>query len=524
MTGTLLMLILALSGGPQARDRAPDTVPRQAAVHGHVTDDLGRPVAGASIAVVGIEPGGARTAVSDAEGRYRIERLPPGRFALAAYRAGYARAEFGQLFPRGPGTRVVLVNGRATEADIVMPRGAVISGIVVDDRGEPLPLVNVAAWRPTAEGGPVAGGGAISDDAGVFRIWGLDAGEYFVTASQASPLSGRAPEGSVSVTVAAGEERSVQISAPSPAQITATVSGTALDREGRPLRGLNVQLYRGGEPLQTSHSNDGSFMIRNVPLGRYTLIARATVYGPPAPGTRVGDWTPFLAMTDVVVNDEQPVTLSLTLGGGTSLSGRFVAQTTSGSTFDFSKLYLRLVPADLPEHAISNHLSFAKPSAATFSIGGIPPGRYSMRVSTTNELATWTLKSVMAGGVDMLDFPIDIGTEPITGVVITVSDRQTHLAGRVRSASDQPASQVAVVVYPRDRRYWFAGSRRVALARPDSDGAFSVSGLPEGDYEVAVATQVSAAWQQPAFLERLAPAARVVLREGERVAQELVVR
>ena len=65
-------------------------------------------------------------------------------------------------------------------------------------------------------------------------------------------------------------------------------------------------------------------------------------------------------------------------------------------------------------------------------------------------------------------------------------DVRLQIAGSVRDASGQPAPSATIVAFPVDRRYWLPSSRRVQLARPDSDSSFAVRDLPAGDYEVAL--------------------------------------
>jgi hypothetical protein len=62
--------------------------------------------------------------------------------------------------------------------------------------------------------------------------------------------------------------------------------------------------------------------------------------------------------------------------------------------------------------------------------------------------------------------------------------------------------------------------------RLSSDGRYRISGLPPGDYYLAVITDVSHDnLDDPSFLESLIPAAvKVVLGEGERKVQDYKVR
>jgi hypothetical protein len=70
-------------GGPKVRaDEPPGTIT------GMVHDDDGQPVAGAEV-LVASPLGRAYTAMAGAEGQYRIEDVPPGRYAPVAGKRGY---------------------------------------------------------------------------------------------------------------------------------------------------------------------------------------------------------------------------------------------------------------------------------------------------------------------------------------------------------------------------------------------------------------------------------------------------
>jgi hypothetical protein len=71
--------------------------------------------------------------------------------------------------------------------------------------------------------------------------------------------------------------------------------------------------------------------------------------------------------------------------------------------------------------------------------------------------------------------------------------------------------------------FWTPESRRVKSARPATDGRFTVTDLPPGDYLIAALTDVDPdEWQTPAFLDQLVPAAiKVTIAPGARVTQDI---
>jgi hypothetical protein len=132
----------------------------------------------------------------------------------------------------------------------------------------------------------------------------------------------------------------------------------------------------------------------------------------------------------------------------------------------------------------------------------------------------------MAGDREWLDDAIDIRPgEAITGVVVTVTNRPAGLSGKVIDETGNPTPNFFVVMFSTERRNWTSGSRRVAQARPDNTGGFSISTLPAGEYYVAALTDLDPSdLAEISFLESLVAASiRVTLVPGEVKAQTLKV-
>lgn len=169
-------------------------------------------------------------------------------------------------------------------------------------------------------------------------------------------------------------------------------------------------------------------------------------------------------------------------------------------------------------------LSATASSDGTFEIGGIVPGPYRLEASMPGP-ARWWLRSAVANGQDLLDFPptFDAGTGDVAGVVLTFSDRFTELVGTLHDPAGLAATGPVVLVFPADRRFWRPRARRVAWTRPDTGGGFTVRGLPPGDYLVVVldAQRAETLGETAAFDPLVAGALRVTLAEGERTGRDL---
>jgi len=151
-----------------------------------VTAGTGAPVRRARVTLTGSELRGGRSTVTDEEGRFTFVALPAGRFTVTASKNGYVSTAYGAKQAGRPGTPIQVVDGQKLERrDISMPRGSVVTGIVVDEYGEPAPGTQVRVLRfvmRTGERTLQQAGQDTTDDRGMYRVYGLPPGEYIVSA------------------------------------------------------------------------------------------------------------------------------------------------------------------------------------------------------------------------------------------------------------------------------------------------------------------------------------------------------
>jgi hypothetical protein len=81
-------------------------------------------------------------------------------------------------------------------------------------------------------------------------------------------------------------------------------------------------------------------------------------------------------------------------------------------------------------------------------------------------------------------------------------------------------------VFAADKAYWTGTSRRIRTARPGTDGKFTVTNLPPGDYRIAALTDVAPnEVNDPALLEQLVGASiPITLAEGDRKVQNIQIK
>jgi hypothetical protein len=146
----------------------------------------GQPARRARVTLSSLEGGGARTTTTDEQGRYFFSGLAAGRYNLSATKTGHVGIAYGAARPGRPGTPIQLADGQAFAASLLLPRGSVITGTVVDEHGEPTPGTPVRAMRYALQGGRrqlQQSGTGSTDDRGIYRIYGLQPGEYIVSAA-----------------------------------------------------------------------------------------------------------------------------------------------------------------------------------------------------------------------------------------------------------------------------------------------------------------------------------------------------
>jgi hypothetical protein len=172
---------------PTGRGSIPAVKTGTGSISGSVSvAPTGQPAWGARVMLSGAEIGGQRSVSTDNLGRFTFTNLPVGRYGLSVNKPGYVNVMYGQRRVNGGGTQIALGEGEKREIALAMPRGSVITGTILDERGEPALNVNVRAMRFMTMNGvrrlSQTGGGS-TDDRGIYRLHSLQPGEYSVCAS-----------------------------------------------------------------------------------------------------------------------------------------------------------------------------------------------------------------------------------------------------------------------------------------------------------------------------------------------------
>jgi Carboxypeptidase regulatory-like domain len=137
-----------------------------------VAGDSDDPVANARVSLTGAGRDGA-VHLTDADGRFAFSAAS-GPHLLVITKPGFARAE--------------VAPDRARATEIRLQRGAVISGRIMDEFGDPVIHARVSAETvPSGSANTVTLASADTDDRGEYRLAGLPAGEFIVAVITMNP-------------------------------------------------------------------------------------------------------------------------------------------------------------------------------------------------------------------------------------------------------------------------------------------------------------------------------------------------
>jgi large repetitive protein len=160
-------------------------------VEGKVSNPLtGSPVRKALIRIGKDAIDSRYQATTDANGRYSISGIAPGKYHLWVQRPGLLPTVYGARGPNRPGKFITIAAGETKkDINVLVEAPAVITGHIYDEEGEPLSVPVIlwhVIWRNGQKTMEQAGGGA-TDDEGAYRLYGLPAGTYLVSTNQTAP-------------------------------------------------------------------------------------------------------------------------------------------------------------------------------------------------------------------------------------------------------------------------------------------------------------------------------------------------
>jgi hypothetical protein len=124
------------------------------------------------------------------------------------------------------------------------------------------------------------------------------------------------------------------------------------------------------------------------------------------------------------------------------------------------------------------------------------------------------------------DGDLDVKSGETIDVNLELITSEAQVSGRLRTRAGQPATELYVVLFPRDPQARTPPLRRVFGLRPDQNGRYAFPDVPAGDYLITGVSGIDAGdWFDPELLARLAAtAAPVTVRRGDALEIDLETR
>jgi len=383
--------------------------------------------------------------VTPPDGRFQLENLPLGYVDLDARHEQYTLG------------KATLISTNEKDVKIILHKGALISGRVVDDQGLPVAAANVElSWKYKTGGQQrPAVTSAQSDENGHWTIDRLDEGEYGVTARK----DGRRSQ-LLSGLKLGWKDRLEGLELVLPAK-GFTASGRVVDRRsGEPVAGARLTLVLQKEglvdfPGHSTTDDEGTFRFANVAPGNYMIFASQA----PAPYVAPS----YMKNFRFVVKDRDIEGIELRFARGATIRGRVLLPSGEGA----AQAQVAFFNRTMYEWNTQSLRGLRAGSDGSFEIAGLPPG--------PNYRFTATLPGYGQASIDKEK--IEEGQ--------VIEDLELRLCGAgnfsgyLTTKDGGPVTEGYFVV---TRSLGDTSlNKPLGQGNPDSEGFYRIDDLPEGD-------------------------------------------
>jgi len=347
-----------------------------------------------------------------------------------------------------------------------------------------------------------------TDDRGIYRIYGLPAGQYLVSVGEdrtGTMSFGREKKGFYPRTFYPGstekseakpvdldegaEAKNVDITL-SPREKAYSVSGLVTDAEsGKPVP--NVQLgygavspdgrLFGGSGFSSSMRSDaaGEFRIDGMKPGKYAIFAAPNFDDPNS------DRTGTPVNVEIVDSDVQDVEIKTR--PAISVDGAVMLESGSdpGLTARLSNLSIFGYSTSQDANSVSapNFRSAQVKPDHTFHLSGLSPGKFTISLSSTPAAKGFTLRRVELNGAPLPENSIELAAgSNITNVRLVLSYGTGTIRGQVNFPPDLPQG-LTIWASATDLQHRELGGRSTQV---DARGRFVIENLTAGEYNVTV--------------------------------------
>jgi len=424
-----------------------------------------------------------------------------------------------------------------------------ISGRVLDDKGRPQRGVTVAATKTTYRSGvrevamrkgslDAAVSHAETNNRGEYRLIGLPAGQYYVSASedrfhsigaclftslslasgplntammQRRPISFDVPaffpnkdlQTATPIDLHGGETRGGVDLTENPSAPVRTLHGEVVDiSTGKRVSGAQISIVpRSAFEMASilacpTDTLDGSFDVFTPP-GSFDLVATV-------PGTGS---SPFMTgRTTVNVGTANIKDIRVTVSPEFSVPGNFTFEGRTAPTIPELSSLVLLSPRQIPEPFFPRP-GVDPPSIVTLpdmrvELHGLLPWNYRAVFPSDSPPGlseNFYIKSIHLGAVDLLKEELHIDGSPAGALEIVIGSDGATLSGTILGEIQNDTSAARVVLVPSPPLRGNSLSFRVT--HYDRSGKFQLQSIPPGDYKLFVWKAVDdGAWGDPEFL------------------------
>jgi hypothetical protein len=480
-----------------------------ATIQGIVVTAANEPIVSARVELTGSTQGVVVT-LSDGKGQFAFSNLPQGRYRVSVKKEGYVRQVYGEKKPGDEGTLVPVEGGKPTPAiTFRMLPAATIAGTVRNEDGYPVANILVRAMRRTygVRGNKLLTSFAsvLTDDLGAYRLYFLDPGDYYVSASYLPQLptpvnanedAPRAPYAStyfpgsndpldaVPVSIDNGT-MSGRIDLRLRRSLPVNVRGTIYSILTKSPAAAAVMLFAPEESgsaarYSTKSDDNGVFEMKLVNPGTYVLAAIALS----------GDGE--IGFSTIKVADADYPRADVVIGPGVGINTRLFGTVPAGT--DLSRIQISLIPLDsyIPAPAGSR----IQPNGS-ITLDNVQPGKYALQVAGLPDMAY--VKAAQSDSRDLLEQFVQVQYDSQAPLEIHLAFDGGQLAGTVTDSAGAGVDGATVVLIPDKGRRQRPDQYRVVTS--SANGRFAVPGIPPGDYKLFAWESVeSNAWLNSDFI------------------------
>lgn len=476
------------------------------------------------------------------DGTYEITALEAADdYMLSASKTGHAPRMWGEQQLPAPPKPIVLAPAQVLESiDVALAPHLWVSGRILDSDGTPFAGAIVSALRPVFiddRREMVTVAEIITDDRGEYRLFGLPAGQYFISAVDPAFLATRdhlgpmvyaatfypgvaSPETATRLTLEPGQPREnvdFALSIVKPARVSGKI--TSYDNQQLIAGAVVMSPFRADRPASFTVTDvdirpDGTYEFANVPPGRFIIRSRGEV-------DREG--VALFAAFTLSVSGANVQGVDMTLYPGARVQGIVEWTGATPRPLDVSQVRVRAPMADGSQFgdALTGNIT----TDDRFAIRGAMVGSHLLRVEGLPE--PWSLDVVYYRGQNITDIPIsfEFGQE-VESLRLVMTDVSTKLEGRLLSFPGDDFESYKVVAFPANQMHWKPNSRHIRISRPDREGRFGFHGLPPTIYYLVATRDVDESdIGDPRVLDSLTANAMLIrLNRGEHKREDMKVR